>query len=46
MPGNKPFNIGIRLEEVKVKVKLTLEHSMKSQKWSTGTALFFLWSRR
>jgi len=46
MPDNKPFNIGIRLEEVKVKVKFTLEQSMKSQRGGTGTALLFLWSRR
>jgi trans-aconitate methyltransferase len=32
MPGNKPYNTGIRLEEVKVKVKFTLEQSMKSQR--------------
>jgi len=27
MPGNNPFNIGIRLREVKVKVKFTLEQN-------------------
>jgi hypothetical protein len=46
MPDNKPFNIGIRLEEVKVQVKFTLKQSMNSQRWSTGTALLFLLCRR